>query len=71
MAAVDRPRSISYKRTADDEGGPDLVTDTDKASEAAVVAAIRDALPDHAILGEEGGVMGDINSEYLWVSMLH
>ncbi len=41
--------------------------DTDKASEAACVAAIAAAFPGHAILGEEGGVItGDVQSEYLW-----
>jgi myo-inositol-1(or 4)-monophosphatase len=58
---VDKPRSISYK------GATDLVTDTDQASEDAILAAIREAYPDHALLGEEGGVSGDTSSEYLWV----
>lgn len=30
------------------------------------VQVLRDAFPDHAILGEEGGVSGDTTSEYLW-----
>jgi myo-inositol-1(or 4)-monophosphatase len=57
---VDKPRAISYK------GAADLVTDTDTASEAAVLAVLRGAFPGHAILGEEGGVSGDVSSEYLW-----
>lgn len=57
---VDKPRSISYK------GATDLVTDTDQASEDAVLAVIRGAFPNHAVLGEEGGVFGDTSSEYLW-----
>lgn len=28
--------------------------------------AITRAYPDHGILGEEGGVMGDVTSDYLW-----
>ena len=98
MAAADKPRKISSKQ------GTDIVTDTDKASEAACVAAIQvrggcwvrpldarllqrethtclqqqdaqqplpclppqAAFPQHAILGEEGGVMGDVSSDYLW-----
>ena len=28
---------------------------------------IRSAYPDHAVLGEEGGVSGNQQSEYLWV----
>ncbi len=45
---------------------PCAVTETDKASEEVVVAAIREAFPEHAVLGEEGGVLGDVKSEYLW-----
>lgn len=58
--AVDKPRDISYK------GATDLVTATDIASEAAILAVIAEAFPDHAILGEEGGVTGNTASEYLW-----
>ena len=91
---VDKPRSIEFK------GATDLVTDTDKASEDAVlsvgtsvpypcmhsrqclypsnrawgwapsaglwVQVLRGAFPDHALLGEEGGVSGDTSSPYLW-----
>lgn len=60
LDAVDKPRNISFK------GATDLVTDTDKASEDAILSIIREAFPDHAVLGEEGGVSGDTSSEYLW-----
>lgn len=60
MAAVDKPRNISRKE------GTDIVTETDKASETAVVSAILEAFPGHAVLGEEGGVTGDVGSDYLW-----
>ncbi|KAG2489559.1 hypothetical protein HYH03_012010 [Edaphochlamys debaryana] len=60
MAALDKPRSITYKE------GTDIVTETDRASEAAVVGAIQAAFPGHAVLGEEGGVLGDVGSDYLW-----
>jgi len=56
LDAVDKPRNISYK------GAADLVTDTDKASEDAVLKIISEAFPDHAILGEEGGIFGDTTS---------
>ena len=36
------------------KGVVDLVTEADLASEAAIVAAIREAFPDHSILAEEG-----------------
>ncbi len=42
------------------------MTETDKASEAAVVGALSAAFPQHAILGEEGGVLGNVESDYLW-----
>ncbi len=38
----------------------------DKAAERAIVDSLTAAFPGHAILGEEGGVLGDITSEYLW-----
>lgn len=60
LAAVDKPRNITYK------GATDLVTETDKASEEAVLAVLRQAFPEHAILGEEGGVSGNTSSSYLW-----
>lgn len=58
--AVDKPRNIKFK------GATDLVTETDTSSEAAILQIIQDAFPNHAILGEEGGVSGDVTSEYLW-----
>eukprot|EP00889_Picochlorum_renovo_P001509 jgi/Picre1/28539/NNA_003941.t1 len=59
-SAVDKPRNITLK------GATDLVTETDTASEKAVLEVIRKYYPDHAVLGEEGGVSGDVSSEYLW-----
>jgi len=50
--ALDTPRNVQYK------GELDLVTDTDKGSEAAVLAVLASACPTHALLGEEGGVSG-------------
>lgn len=38
----------------------------DKASEAVCVSAIQSAFPDHLILGEEGGIIGTGESDYLW-----
>ena len=39
---------------------------TDKGSEEAVLAVVRSAFPGHAVLGEEGGVSGDVRSQLLW-----
>ncbi|KAL7089672.1 hypothetical protein ACP275_13G198500 [Erythranthe tilingii] len=60
MDAVNKPRNITYK------GLTDLVTDTDKMSEVAILDVVRKNFPDHLILGEEGGLVGDSSSDYLW-----
>jgi myo-inositol-1(or 4)-monophosphatase len=60
MSAVDKPRTISFKGTTD------LVTETDKNCEEAIIKVIREAFPHHALLGEEGGASGDVNSDFLW-----
>jgi len=44
----------------------DLVSDADIESENAIVAAIREAYPDHAILGEESH-QADVNAPKLWI----
>jgi myo-inositol-1(or 4)-monophosphatase len=44
----------------------DLVTEADKASEAAVLEIIQRHLPDHPILAEESGQQGRTDAEYLW-----
>ncbi len=47
--------------------GPfDIVTDVDHACERAVVALLREAHPDHGILGEEGTSEGE-GAELLWI----
>lgn len=60
--ALDRPRNIEFKGTTD------LVTETDRQSEAAVLAVLQNKCPHHAILGEEGGLYdgGDPNADILW-----
>ncbi|KAB5532320.1 hypothetical protein DKX38_018990 [Salix brachista] len=60
MDAVNKPRNITYK------GLTDLVTDTDKMSEAAILEVVKRNFGDHLILGEEGGIIGDTLSDYLW-----
>lgn len=50
-----------------EKGRPgDLVTEADKASEAAVLAVIQRHFPDHAILAEESGALGDQTASFLW-----
>ena len=46
----------------------DFVTEIDKAAEAAIIAIVRQAYPDHAILAEESGEdAGGARNEYTWV----
>lgn len=42
-------------RTIEFKGGIDLVTDADKASEAALIEFLKERHPDHAVLAEESG----------------
>ncbi|HEY9836252.1 MAG TPA: inositol monophosphatase family protein, partial [Vampirovibrionales bacterium] len=44
----------------------DLVTAADKASEQAILAVLRRHVPEHGILAEESGKLGDNSSQYLW-----
>lgn len=48
----------------------DLVTEADRASEAAIVAAVRAAFPAAALLGEEGGVYAGTSDERFIVDPL-
>jgi myo-inositol-1(or 4)-monophosphatase len=51
----------------------DFVTQVDRAAEAAIIDIIRQAFPDHAILGEESGALEGKNAvqgkkvEYRWI----
>ncbi|WP_088239850.1 inositol monophosphatase family protein [Calothrix rhizosoleniae] len=50
-----------------EKGRPgDLVTVADKASEAVVLDYLHRHFPDHAILAEESGKLGNQKNEYLW-----
>ncbi|XP_020586351.1 phosphatase IMPL1, chloroplastic [Phalaenopsis equestris] len=60
MDAVNKPQNISYK------GATDLVTDTDKMTENVILDVVRKKFKDHLILGEEGGLIGETASDYLW-----
>jgi len=48
------------------KGRTDLVTETDKRSEAIIIEEIQKFFPDHNILAEESGAQQN-NSEYEWV----
>jgi myo-inositol-1(or 4)-monophosphatase len=55
-----QPRSVSHK------GQVDLVTDADKASELLIAGGLREAFPDHRLIGEEGS-RGSGDSPWGWV----
>ncbi|MFY9751998.1 MAG: inositol monophosphatase family protein [Candidatus Acidiferrales bacterium] len=55
-----RPKHISYK------GDVDLVTETDKRSEALIVSRLRSHFPQHAIIAEEGGAGSVAKSRFTW-----
>ena len=69
--AAERAAAIIKKRWQD--GGPverksteiDLVTDTDRASETAILEVLRSRFPDHAIVAEESG--GHADREFVWL----
>ena len=51
----------------EEKGRPgDLVTAADKAAEAAILGVVRRHFPDHGILAEESGKLGESTSQYLW-----
>ncbi|BAT52407.1 Inositol monophosphatase [Nostoc sp. NIES-3756] len=51
-----------------EKGRPgDLVTAADKASEAVILEVLRRHFPQHSILAEESGKLGNQDNEYLWV----
>lgn len=59
--ALGGARDVRYK------GSPtNLVTEMDPRAEALIVGQLREAFPDHAVLGEEGGAQAG-RSEYRWL----
>jgi len=49
------------------KGANDFVTEVDISAEQEIIYHLQKAYPDHAILGEEGGLVGDANAEYRWI----
>ncbi|TVS19048.1 MAG: inositol monophosphatase [Gammaproteobacteria bacterium] len=45
----------------------DLVSDVDRAAEAAIVEILSKSYPDHAFLCEESGLIGSADAEYTWI----
>ncbi|MGB1141016.1 MAG: inositol monophosphatase family protein [Halioglobus sp.] len=49
------------------KGVNDFVSEVDMKAEQDITYHLQKAYPDHAILGEEGGLTGDEDAEYLWI----
>ncbi len=49
------------------KGANDFVTEVDMAAEQEIIYHLQKAYPDHAILGEEGGLVGEEDAEYRWL----
>jgi myo-inositol-1(or 4)-monophosphatase len=56
---------LERQRTVELKSAFDLVTDMDRASEDLIVSAITARFPDHAILAEESGAIGE--AELTWL----
>jgi myo-inositol-1(or 4)-monophosphatase len=60
LSEFDRPQKISYK------GDVDIVTESDRRSEAVIVSRIRNRFPQHAIVAEEGSGGSATGERYCW-----
>lgn len=45
----------------------DFASIADKAAEEAIIEVISTAHPEHAVLGEEGGLIGNKESDHIWI----
>jgi myo-inositol-1(or 4)-monophosphatase len=61
MRNLDRAPNLQVER----KGRNDFVTQVDRNAEAEIIKIIHKAYPQHAILGEEGGQLGD--NEVTWI----
>ena len=61
-AALDRTKLEIRSKQAND-----FVTQVDRSAESAIIDIIRQAYPDHAILGEESGALEGKKAEYRWI----
>ena len=61
-AALDRTQLEIRAKHAND-----FVTQVDRSAESAIIDIIRQAYPDHAILGEESGALEGKKAEYRWI----
>jgi len=60
---IDRIDSVKIDR----KQRSDFVTEVDREAEGEIIAILKKAYPDHSVLGEESGQLGDATSEYRWI----
>lgn len=51
----------------DNKAANDFVSDVDREAERIIVSTIQEVYPQHAILSEEAGQLGNIHAEYQWI----
>lgn len=64
-ATLIRKMANLQKLKIEEKGHNDFVTDADRAAEKAVIDCVHKHYPDHAILGEESGAIGE--SDHIWI----
>ena len=55
------------KIRVDEKGRNDFVSDVDRAAEKEILYHLQKAYPDHRILAEESGQIGNPDSDYQWI----
>jgi histidinol-phosphatase len=65
--AVTFPRFRAHDLRVDRKSDATEVTEADRGAEAAVRRALASARPDHAVLGEEEGLIGPADARFRWV----
>jgi len=63
VRAGDRLERIEVQR----KGANDFVSEVDRAAERDIIFQLSKAYPGHAFLGEESGLTGNPDSDYLWI----
>jgi len=64
-AIINRASLDLDKLTVTKKRHNDFVSEVDRAAEDAIISAIKETYPEHAILAEESGTQG--TSEYVWI----
>ena len=55
------------KTKVEQKGTNDFVTNVDKEAEAAIIATIKKAYPQHTIIAEESGATNGTDTDYQWI----